>query len=177
VANEEYCFTLIGITIDKGFIKSVDEKLVDFFPGLQNDPDKRKMQVTIREVMNQASGLFHEEPAGIPAFLQLPDPSGYVIKALLVSDPGKIFHNSNAATHLLSVLLTKKTGMDTRRFAEQYLFGPMGITEFDWKKMNDGYYDGCGLLSIRLREADMLKIGLLVLHHGKYQECQLVPEK
>ena len=164
---------LMGIAIDKGYIKSVDEKVVDFFPEIKNDTDKRKQAITIRQVMNQASGFYHEE--GMFAYLQLPDPSGYVIKAPLSAEPGEVFRYSNAATHLLSVILTKSTGMDTRTFANKYLFSPMGITDFDWKKLNDGYYDGAGLLSIRLRAADMLKIGLLVLHNGRYAGKQVVP--
>jgi len=166
---------LVGIAIDKGYIKSVDEPVSDFFPEIKSDTDKRKQAITIRQVMNQASGFYHEE--GMFAYLQLPDPSGYVIKAPLTAEPGKAFRYSNAATHLLSVILTKSTGIDTRAFATKFLFGPMGITDFDWKKLNDGYYDGAGLLSIRLRAGDMLKIGLLVLHNGRYGSKQLVPEK
>lgn len=52
---------LIGIAIDKGFISSLDEKLEGFFPELKQDTDKRKQTITIRQVMNQASGLYHED--------------------------------------------------------------------------------------------------------------------
>jgi hypothetical protein len=47
---------LIGIAIDKGFIPSADERILRYFPALGKDPDPRKRQVTIREIMNQASG-------------------------------------------------------------------------------------------------------------------------
>lgn len=167
---------LIGIAIDKGYIRSVDEKIADFFPELKIDTDKRKQDITIRQVMNQASGFYHEG-VNVGALLTLPDPSGYVIKAPLVSEPGKVFRYNNAATHLLSVIITKSTGFDTRAFAKKFLFDPLGITSFDWKKMKDGYYDGCGLLSIRLRSVDMLKLGNLVLNKGKYHNRQIVPSK
>lgn len=167
---------LIGIAIDKGYIKSVDEKVVDFFPELKTDTDKRKQDITIRHIMNQASGFYHEG-VNVGALLNIPDPSGYVIKAPLVSEPGRIFRYNNAATHLLSVILTKRTGMDTHLFAQKFLFSPLGITSFDWKKMRDGYDDGCGLLGLRLRSADMLKIGNLVLNKGVYNHRQIVPAK
>ncbi|HVV55798.1 MAG TPA: hypothetical protein VHC47_10755, partial [Mucilaginibacter sp.] len=51
---------LIGIAIDKGYIPSVDEKIVTYFSQLKQDSDKRKQQITIRQIMNQASGLWHE---------------------------------------------------------------------------------------------------------------------
>ncbi|MES2276862.1 MAG: serine hydrolase [Bacteroidota bacterium] len=167
---------LIGIAIDKGYIKSVDEKLTDFFPQLKTDKDKRKQQITLRQVMNQASGLYHEDLEKLGDWLHIADPANYVIKAPLTSDPGKVFHYSNAASHLLSVILTKSTRMDTKAFADKYLFGPLNIKSYEWEKMRDGYYDGSGLLSIRLRSADMLKLGLLVLHKGKYGKAQVVSQ-
>jgi len=166
---------LIGIAIDKGYLSSVEERLVDIFPDLKNDTDKRKQDITIRQVMNQASGLYHEDLRRIPDYLNLPDPSGYVLGAPLVAEPGKGWHYNNAASHLLSVILTKATRMDTRSFAQKYLFEPLGITHFDWAKMRDGYYDGSGLLSIRMRSLDMLKIGSLILNGGVYQHKQVVP--
>jgi len=168
---------LIGIAIDKGYISSVDEKIVSFFPELKRDTDQRMQEVTIREIMCQASGLYHEDLTQIGAFLSLPNQYDMVLKSPLVSEPGKVFHYNNAASHLLSVILTRATGMDTYTFAKKYLFSPMGITSLQWAKMNDGYYDGSGLLSIRLRSADMMTIGTLFLHHGRYHNRQIVPSK
>src|ERR1700760_4690803 len=36
---------LIGIAIDKGFIKSLDEKIIRFFPELKQDTDQRKQTI------------------------------------------------------------------------------------------------------------------------------------
>src|ERR1700744_5451501 len=163
---------LIGIAIDKGYIKSVDGKIVKYFPELGTDSDKRKQTITIRQIMNQASGLWHEDlgPNGnLGKYLNFPNPSGYVINAPLGSEPGMVFHYNNAASHLLSVILTKATGMSTLDFANKYLFGPLGIKDVKWGKMKDGYYDGCGLLSVQLHTADMNKIGFLLLNKGKYE--------
>ncbi|MGY0038827.1 serine hydrolase domain-containing protein [Pedobacter sp. NJ-S-72] len=175
--TKSICSVLIGIAIDKGYIKSVDENLIDFFPELKNDPDLRKQTLTIRQVMNQASGLYHEDLNRIGNFLKLPEPAAYVLKEPLVSNPGDVFHYNNAASHLLSVILTKSTGMDTHLFAKKYLFDPMGISQFEWAKMNDGYDDGSGLLSIRLRAEDLLTVGALILHNGLYRGKQLVPSQ
>src|SRR5882757_1525330 len=48
---------LIGIAIEKGLIPSLDTKLTHWFPQLNNDPDKRKQDITLQHIMNQASGL------------------------------------------------------------------------------------------------------------------------
>jgi len=165
---------LIGIAIDKGFIPSVDEPISRWFPSLKTDTDGRKATITLREVMNQASGLYHEDLTRLGYYLSLDDPSGRVLSAPLAGEPGKAWVYNNAASHLLSVILTKSTGMDTRTFAAKFLFTPLGITTFEWMKMRDGFYDGSGLLSIRLHSADLLKIGSLLLHEGKYNGQSIV---
>jgi len=168
---------LIGIAIDKGYISSVDEKIINYFPQLKGDTDKRKQTITIRQIMNQASGLWHEDVRNMRQYLILQDPTGYVLRQPLVSEPGKVFYYSNAGTHLLSAILTKATGMNTLEFAEKYLFGPLDIQHVHWYKMFDGYYDGCGLYSVEMPTADMNKIGSLLLHKGRYNGKTVVPKK
>ena len=114
---------LVGIAIDKGFISSLDEKIIRFFPELKQDEDPRKQIITIRQVMNQASGLYHEDLTRLDQYLSLPDPSSYTIQQPLMTDPGYTFHYSNAASHLLSVIITKSSGLTTLEFAKKYLFG------------------------------------------------------
>ncbi|MEP6611982.1 MAG: serine hydrolase [Mucilaginibacter sp.] len=165
---------LIGIAIDKGYISSVDEKLVKYFPELAKDTDKRKQQITIRQIMNQASGLWHEDLTRMDKYFALDNPYEYVLAQPLESEPGKIFHYNNAATHILSVILTKATGMNTLAFASKYLFSPIGIQNVKWGMMKDGYYDGCGLLSVQMATTDMTKIMSLLLHNGDYNGKSLV---
>jgi len=95
----------------------------------------------------------------------------------MVSSPGKVWHYDNAATHLLSVILTKATGKETHRFAKEALFQPLGITGTEWSKMRDGYDDGSGLLSLHLHSADLVKIGRLILQKGIYNKQQIVSGK
>lgn len=165
---------LVGIAIDKGFIPSINTKLCDILPALKNDPDKRKQQITIADIMNQASGLWHENLDQLNVYLGLPDPSDYVWQQPLLSDPGSELHYNNAASHLISVILTKATGQRTLDFARQYLFTPLGIEHVEWPVMKDGFNDGSGLLSVRIRTADMNKIGRLILDSGRYNGQQLV---
>lgn len=165
---------LIGIAIDHGYISSLDEKISRFFPEIINDPDKRKQEITIRQIMNQASGLSHEDLSRLGDYLSLPDPSGYTLAQPMISNPGGLFHYNNAASHLLSVMLTKATGMPTFDFAKKFLFFPLRIEKIQWMKMNDGYYDGSGLLSIRLSVMDMNTIGQMVLDGGRYKGRQIL---
>jgi CubicO group peptidase (beta-lactamase class C family) len=168
---------LIGVAIDKGYITSVDEKIVKYFPELVNDTDKRKQGITIRQIMNQASGLWHEDLTRMDKYFALDTPYEYVLKQPLITEPGKVFHYNNAATHILSVILTKATGINTLAFANKYLFGPLDIKNVKWGKMKDGYYDGCGLLSVQMATTDMTRIMSLLLHNGNYRGKNVVSPK
>jgi len=168
---------LIGIAIDKGFIRSLDTKIADILPTLKNDPDKRKRDITVGDVMNQASGLWHENLERLDIYLTLNDPSDYVLKQPLVSDPGSELHYNNAASHLISVILSKTTGLSTLDFARKYLFEPLDILQVEWPEMKDGYNDGSGLLSVRMSTADVNKIGRLLLNSGQYRGQQIVSQR
>jgi CubicO group peptidase (beta-lactamase class C family) len=173
--TKSICSLLIGIAIEQHYIRSVDEKLVDFFPELNADSDQRKKDITLRQVMNQASGFYHEDLSRLYLFLKEAEPAQLVLRSPLAGEPGKEWHYNNAASHLLSVILTRATHMDTKTFADKFLFGPLGIVNEDWAKMRDGYYDGSGLLSVRLKAGDLLKIGQLLLDGGVYNGRQVVP--
>lgn len=168
---------LIGIAIDKGYIDSLDIKISKFFPAIKNENDKRKLQITLRDIMNQASGLWHENLKHIRKYLRLDNPSNYILKQPLEADPGSVLHYNNAASHLMSVILSKATGQTTFDFAKKYLFGPLQIHKVKWPKMKDGYYDGGGLLAVRMSAVDMNKIGRLILQGGHFHGKQIVSEK
>lgn len=70
---------LIGIAIGKGYISSADQKIIKYFPQLEQDTDKRKQDITIRQIMNQASGLWHEDVRNMHQYLVLQNPSDYVL--------------------------------------------------------------------------------------------------
>lgn len=166
---------LIGIAVDKKYISSIEQSISLWFPELKKDKDPRKQTITVHQLMDQTSGLWHENlEGGLGEYLALKDPSGFTLQQPLLSDPGKEFHYNNAATHLLSIIITKATGMRTLYFAKKYLFNRLGIHHVDWKKMNDGYYDGAGLQSVYLRTADINKIGSLLLNEGHYGSRRIV---
>lgn len=168
---------LIGIAIDKGLIPSAKSRIADFLPELKNDPDERKQAITIGEVMDQASGLWHEDLRRLRRYLHLDDPSGYVWSQPLVSPPGSEIHYNNAASHLLSVILSRASGQSTLEFANDNLFEPLGIGGVEWPKMKDGYHDGSGLLAVRMRTIDMHKLGRLILNNGKHDGERLISQE
>ena len=80
---------------------------------------------------------------------------------------------STGSSHLLSVILTGATGMNTRAFAERHLFKPLGITVGGWDRDPQGYYFGGN--NMALSPAALLKLGTMVMNEGIYNGKQIVP--
>ncbi|MHA2178942.1 MAG: serine hydrolase domain-containing protein, partial [Candidatus Thorarchaeota archaeon] len=75
-------------------------------------------------------------------------------------------------SHLLSTIINVTTGMTPLAFADQYLFGPLGITRRAWTTDPQGIQFGGSNLALTAR--DMAKFGLLYLNNGTWDEQQVV---
>lgn len=172
--NKSILSALTGIAIEKGFLKGTDQKVSDVLPELfTNQTDSRKKDITLRNVLTMTGGV---EPVdnNIQSWFQSPDWLSGTIDKPMIQDPGTTFNYNTGLSHLLSGVLTKTTGMSTRAFADQYLFGPLNITNYDWERDPKGIYVGGTNLSLTPR--DMAKFGYLYLHKGVWEGKQIVPK-
>lgn len=168
---------LIGMAIEKKYIKNVDEPIAKFFPNeFKNFTDKKKNSITIRHILNQTSGLSWKGYLEHEEWLNSEDPISFVLNKKLENEPGKHYNYNSGATHLLSVIISKTTGKSTLEFGNEVLFRPLGINQIDWQKRNKGYYDGSGL-GLKMKPIDLLKIGQLLENKGAWNEEQIVSEK
>ena len=164
---------LTGIAIRDGHISDVDMKLTDILPHYFSDnPDPRKREITIKHLLTMTAGL---EIADDEAWAKSPDWCKYVIDRPLVYNPGEKFDYNSGLTNVLSVILTKTTGMTTKEFADKHLFGPLGITDYTWWQDPQGYY--LGGWGLRLTPRDMAKFGYLYLREGMHNGQQIVPRQ
>jgi len=168
---------LMGLAIDKGFIESVNDPISKYLTGIVTFPDNIKANITIDQLLKMSSG--HSWNGTSPSSLyniwaDSPDQLQYIIDLPLVTTPGTVFNYSDGVSHLLSVIITEATGINTLDFAKKYLFDPIGITKLQWPKDDKGYPNGAA--GLRITPADMVKFGNLILNKGKYNDQQVVPE-
>lgn len=164
--------TLIGIAIDKGFIGSVDDSIAKYLGKAADGRD----HISIRHLLAMTSGLEWDEGLGLndnDEMNQSNDPLRYVLKKQLVAPPDSVWNYSTGSIHVLSVILTKATGMSTLDFANKYLFHPLSIQKVGWTKLG-GYHNGGSRL--QLRPVDMIKIGELYLNGGLYHGKRILSE-
>jgi len=170
--------TLVGIAIDRGEIDGVDALLLDLFPN--NTPqnvDERKESITLRDLLMMSAGfdardswLYEWEKLG--DMHDADDAVQYVLDLPIVFEPGSRFEYTNGVSQLLSCLITEKTGMSAAEYADEHLFGSLGITNYEWTADDAGRNWGYSSLSLRPR--DMAKIGYLFLNDGEWDGEQLV---
>lgn len=168
---------MVGIALDQGCLKSVDQKMIEFFPELApRTTDPRKRQITIRHLLQMRAGYPWEErepPYFENLYLRgdwhwLP----HIVDFPLTSDPGAQFKYSNLTSHLLAVIVARACKTDLQSFAQKHLFAPIGAKVHRWTGDPNGYNWGWG--EIYLTARDMAKFGLLYLARGSRDGKQLV---
>ncbi|MDA8017611.1 MAG: beta-lactamase family protein [Thermoanaerobaculia bacterium] len=170
---------LIGIAVDRGEIESTDEKVLSFFPGLLSEIrhlDQRKQAMTLEDLLTMKTGSeFHERGSDSPLHRMNRLQRGwlkFVLDSRMRHEPGTRFHYDSGGVILLSGVLKATTGLFADVYADQYLFGPLGIEESRWFKNAEGLpHTGGGLY---LRPRDLARFGLLYLRRGRWQDRQVV---
>ncbi|WMJ79001.1 MULTISPECIES: serine hydrolase domain-containing protein [unclassified Sedimentibacter] len=186
---------LIGIAIHRGYIKSVDQKVLDFFPDYTVAKGEETIQrITIRDMLTMTAPYkYDSEP--YEKFFTSPNPIRDALDLLGGNGTiGEFNYSAIGGTHILSGLLVKATGQQILNFATEHLFSPLGINvpqnivlrnqEEHIAVMNDkstyGWVvdpQGINMASwgLFLTPADMARIGQLYLDGGMWQGKQVVP--
>ncbi len=176
-ATKSVTGALVGIAIEEGCVTSVDEPMMTYFPDLADRlDDPRKNDITIEQLLQHRAGYQWEESSSelLELLYQgfLPDSMG-LVEVPLVRDPGSGHDYSNLSSHLLSVIVSRACDTDLLDFADEHLFGPLGIEPGSWTRDWDGYRWGAGELHLRAR--DMARFGQLYLDDGVADGEQVVP--
>jgi CubicO group peptidase (beta-lactamase class C family) len=102
-ATKSMLSALVGIALERGYIHSLDQPVLDFFPEYRDQvTDPRKQQITIRHLLTMSAGLEWKENGPI-AFrcMSSPDWVRFILNSKLAADPGVKWNYSSALPHLL----------------------------------------------------------------------------
>lgn len=161
---------LIGIAIQEGKIKSIDQKVLDFFPDRQiANMDDWKKAITLRDLLNMTSGLTQadEDMFASADWVQ------FTLDQPMDAAPGTTFDYNSGNAMLLSAILQEVTEETALAYAEKHLFGPLGFNDFYWAADPTGATEGS--LGLMLTTREMASFGYLYLHGGKWIGQQVVP--
>ena len=173
--TKSFMSALVGIALHKGLIESIDKKIMDYFPEYVYDGmDPRFFDITIRHLLTMTMGIDNEQNNLIPVVVTNDWIKGTFDLPLLF-DPGQKFSYNSLETHLLSVILTKVSGLTALQYSESYLTGPMGIEIDEWTGDPMGY--STGGYNIYMKPRNMAVLGYLYLKNGRINNTRIVPKE
>jgi CubicO group peptidase (beta-lactamase class C family) len=177
-ASKSFRSALIGIAIDAGFIRGVDEPLFSFYPEYGYLMTDTKSRITLEHVLTMSTGFewhendypFSSSRNTLSQLYNLPSSqwSRFVLEQPMADEPGARWLYNTGSSLMLSDILTKVTGMRADYFADIYLFNKMESADQSdhWPPLATG-----------LRPRDMAKFGYLFLNNGKWKETRIIPEE
>lgn len=188
---------LVGIAVDQGLIRSIDQKVLDFFPDYEVKQREKTIQnITLRHLLTMTAPYKYKIPPYVKYFTS---GDGVKFSLDLLGGRGKIGtfrYTPLIGPDILSGVLKNAAGQSVFDFAAENLFSPLGITvernvifntkeeQLAFNKATDisGWVsDDAGTNTagwgLTLSPADMAKIGQLYLDKGIWNGKQIVSAK
>jgi CubicO group peptidase (beta-lactamase class C family) len=172
---------LVGILLDKGYLKSIEERVVNFFPEYKIK-DSLKSAITIKDLLLMASGISWNEDKvdlmdaknnDIRILNNSKDYIQYYLSKPMDTIPGTKFRYSGGCSITLGEIIKRSSGMTVEEFARKFLFEPLGIREYKWRATSkSGQHNTGGGLC--LLPKDLARIGLLLTNNGQWNGQQIV---
>ena len=160
----------VGLAIDDGLLTvndKVSKHLRDKMPATLSPALD---SLTVRNMLMMAAGRNPD--------LTIPEGDVDWLTAWFAGDfygVGKRFIYDSMCTHALAMIVTRVTGQPMLDYVRERIFNPLHIVEADWELAPDSVEAaGWGL---RLQAESEAKLGLLMLHGGKWNGQQLVSER
>lgn len=173
--TKSFMATLIGIAIDKGYIESVRQPVLDFFPDrTMANVDANKRAMTVEDLLTMRSGLdciVRSTEVTLFEMVRTPDWVQFTLDLPMAEEPGARFVYCSSGVHLLSAIVQQASGMSALDFAQKHLFGPLGISDVAWPSVQ-GINFGWG--DLRITPHAMAKLGYLYLNEGLWEGQQVL---
>ncbi len=188
---------LIGIAIDKGFIKSIDDKVLDYYPDyIIKRGEKTLPEIRIRDILTMTVPYKYKFNPYTKYFTSMDWVKFSLDKMGGKGKIGEFRYAPIIGPDVLSGILVKATGQSVLDFAKENLFEPLEINieknitfhskeeQMEFYKstdMNGWVADPQGVNTagwgLTISPVDMAKIGQLFLNKGKWNGNQIVSEK
>lgn len=166
---------ITGIAIDQGYIGSVTDLVSEYLPEyISKYPDKSNL--TLENLLMMGSGVSFDNGSQSDVFrLHLTDNSlDYVLGLDLDFQPGTGYNYNDGDPQVVSGIVQAATGKPLDEFGKEFLFDPLGITNYKWERYSDGVtLGGFGILTC---PRELAKIGQCVLDSGRHNGVQIIPE-
>jgi CubicO group peptidase (beta-lactamase class C family) len=168
---------LVGIAIEEGKIKSLDEPAVNYLPEFNTHG---KETITIRDLLLMASGLDWKESSKDPLSENAESYYGSDLFRLVhrqkrVAEPGKVFNYQSGNSQILGFIIEKATGKGLSEYLEEKIWKPMGAEHEAYWSLDKENGDEKAFCCLYATARDFGRLGKLILNKGYSNGKQIVP--
>lgn len=168
---------LVGIAVEEGKIKSLDEPVGNYIPEFKRDD---LSIITIRDLLLMASGLDWTESGKNPLSDNAEsyygtDLYGLVTHQKRISEPGKTFIYQSGNSQLLGFIVQKATGYTISEYCSLKLWSKMGMESDAYWSLDKENGDEKAFCCLYATARDFGKLGKLIANSGKWGDEQLIP--
>lgn len=176
---KSYVSALVGIALDKGYFKSIEDSVTTYIPELQG---KGLEKISLKNLIEMQSGLDYKEKYNSPfadmaKYYYGKNLDKYIQKLKLAETPGNSYNYQSVNTLLLGIALENATGKSAAELLEEWIWQKTDM-EFDasWSvdsRKNNRIKAFC---CINLIARDLARFGKLYLDKGKWDDEQIIPQ-
>ena len=171
--TKSFTSTAVGLAVTEGHL-SIDDPVLAFFPeDAPKRPSKNLQAMRVRHLLSMSTGhlmdstekaVTNKEGNWIKGFFSMP----------VKHAPGAPFVYNSAASHMLSAIVQKVTGIPLKAYLTPRLFEPLGIEPAKWETDPSGINTGGWGLS--LKTEDIARFGQMYLQKGLWQGQRILVE-
>jgi len=178
---KSFLSALMGIVLEDGEIKSIDDQVTDYVPMLIGSAYDG---ATIKDVLQMSSGVVFNED-----YLDFNSDINKMGRVLALGgsmdtfaaslderfvEPGTVWQYVSIDTHVVGMVIRGATGRTIPELLTEKIFSKMGF-EADPYYVSDGYGVAFVLGGLNLRARDYARFGQMIANGGAWNGQQIVP--
>ncbi len=171
--GKSYVGTAVGLACTQGYLH-LQDKIVDLFADeiaeYQIHVNENMRKLTIEHVLMMANGMSVHPASGAG-----------LLKNYLCSEfdhePGTRFLYNTTGSCMLGAAVAKTTGKSVRQYLEEELFYTIGVESdcLEWMAFHENHIHAAP--GVASSTENNLRLGLLYLNHGRWEDRQLIDEE
>lgn len=167
---------LVGVAIDAGILKGVDQPIAPVLGDLvPAEADPRVGGITVGDLLSMRAGLERTSGPNYGRWVNSADWVAHALTRPFVDRPGGRMLYSTGSYHLLSAMLTRSAGRDTLVLAREWLGKPLGIDIPPWTRDPQGIYLGGNNMALSPRA--LVHFGEIYRNRGVWRGRRVVPAR
>lgn len=169
---------LIGIAVEEGKIKSIDDFVGNYLPEFQKDG---KEIITIRDLLLMSSGLDWEESGKNPLSENAESYYGNNLYRLAtnqkrISEPHQLFKYQSGNSQLLGFVVEKATGKNLSEYMYEKIWSQIGASNDAYWSLDAENGDEKSFCCFYATTQDFARIGRLIYRLGDWDGKQIIPK-